>query len=160
MNRPGTESVTRRLDRVERDNRRLKLAVGMLMAGLGAMTLLGAAGRHGPVIEAEQFIVKDDAGRLRLALGARHQSGLPGLVFYDKDGDANVLLNLGSDESPGLWFYNKDRIRASISLAGDQMRLQMFDKENRIRTSVQIDQDGTPSMKLYDKLEKAIWQAP
>lgn len=40
------------------------------------------------------------------------------------------------------------------------MRLQMFDKENRIRTSVQVDQDGTPSMKLYDKLEKAIWQAP
>jgi len=145
---------------MERENRRLKLAVGALVTGLVAIAVLGASGPHGPVIEAEQFIVKDDAGRLRIALGARHQSGLPGLVFYDKDGDANVLLNLGNDESPGLWFYNKDRIRASLSLAGDQMRLQMFDKENRVRSVLQIDQDDTPTMKLYDKLEKAVWQAP
>lgn len=33
-------------------------------------------------------------------------------------------------------------------------------KKDRIRTSVQVDQDGTPTMKLYDKLQKAIWQAP
>ena len=69
MKQTTADSIAERLNRVEKQNRRLMLLSSLLVAGLASIALLGAAGKHGPVIEAEQFVVKGDAGHLRIALG-------------------------------------------------------------------------------------------
>ena len=50
--------------------------------------------------------------------------------------------------------------RQATSLARDKMQVQMFDKENHVRSAMQVDENGISSMKLYDKTEKVVWQAP
>lgn len=126
------------------------------MAGGGAVLtmifLLGTAlPGQSPTVEAETFIVKDKEGKIRAVLGLTDSSGKPGLVLYDHEGNANVLVHLGTDGSPGLAFYEKDRVRVALTVRDSQARLELFDRANRARLELGLSEDDAVSVKLRDQ---------
>lgn len=147
------DSCIARLNRLERENRRLKLAGGALLAGFALVVLTGAGLADRRTLEAESFIVKDATGKVRAVLGTAEPSSAPGLVLYDNDGNANVLLHLSADGAPGLWLYDKDRVRATLNAAGERVQLQLFDRDNRPRAILGVQKDGMPGVELYDQDE-------
>ena len=153
MDHPTVETLIQRLDRLERNHRRLKRAGGIMLAGLALLVLVGAGFAERRTLEAESFIVKDASGKVRAVLGTAEPSSAPGLVLYDADGNANVLLHLSADGAPGLWLYDRDRVRATMNAAGERVILQLFDKENRPRAILGVQKDGAPSVELYDQDE-------
>ncbi len=115
MSEPTMETLARRLDRVERENRRLKRAGIVAVAGIAAIVLMGQAasklappGKPGKVVGAEQFIVHDARGGVRATLGTL-PDGTVRLILYDRGnpGETRVILSAGPETSPALSFSDK-----------------------------------------------------
>ncbi len=115
MNEPTMDTLARRLDRLERENRRLKIAGVMALAVIAAIVLMGQAasklappGKPGKVVGAEQFIVHDARGGVRAELGTL-PDGTDRLVLYDRGnpGETRIILSAGPESSPALSFSDK-----------------------------------------------------
>jgi len=115
MDEPTMETLARRLDRVERENRRMKQAGVVALAVIVAVVLMGQAtwklappGKPGKIIGAEQFIVHDARGGVRAELGTL-PNGTVRLVLYDRGnpGQTRVILSAGPETSPALSFSDK-----------------------------------------------------
>jgi hypothetical protein len=104
-----TADVTQRLDRLERENRRLKRIGGVVLVTLAAVVLMGQAtpGKVAKVVEAEKFVLRDRAGQLRATLAA----------------DANVATF--------ALYGSKEQLRAAISVSRDVSDLSLWDGEGR-----------------------------
>ena len=91
--------IAGRVQRLERDNRRLRLAAGCLVAVLVAATVAAVLPEQVPeVIEAREFRVLDENGTPRAGLGA------PGLAFYSEDGTIQT-----AHAPDGLRFYTDEQ---------------------------------------------------
>ncbi len=115
MNEPTMETLVRRLDRVERENQRLKRSGVVALAVIAAIVLMGQAasklappGKPGKIVGAEQFIVHDARGGVRAELGTL-PNGTVRLVLYDRGnpGETRVILSAGPEGSPVLSFSDK-----------------------------------------------------
>jgi len=115
MNKPTMETLARRLDKVERENRRWKRAGVLALAVIAAIVLMGQAasklappGKPGKIVGAEQFIVHDARGGVRAELGTL-PNGTVRLILYDRGnpGETRVILSAGPDRSPALSFFDK-----------------------------------------------------
>jgi hypothetical protein len=178
MNEPTMETLARRLDMVERENRRLKQAGMVAMAVIAAVMLMGQA-MQSKVVEAEQFVVRDASGKVHAALGTVNKRAVS-LALIDKNGNPRVVLGASSDGSPSLSFYDKGvNRRAVLGLrADDSPDLALLDKDGKLRarlslndedsaTLVFIDSGGKIGASLirtrlafFDKVGKVIWSAP
>jgi hypothetical protein len=120
MDQPTIETLARRLDKVERENFRLKWLTAALVIGgiviVGAMlTNLDRAGsvlQKNRIIEAEKFVLKDSSGTVRAILGEA-TLGPPsaptyGLFFFDQGGNGAELTDQGL-------YLNSDFAEAGIS---------------------------------------------
>ena len=114
-NNPTIETLARRLDKVERENRRLMRIGAVALAVIVAVVLMGQAtwklappGKPGKVVGAEQFIVHDARGGVRAVLGTL-PDGTVRLVLYDRSnpGETRVVLGAGPEGSPTLAFSDK-----------------------------------------------------
>ena len=112
MNEPTMETLARRLDKVERENRWLKRAGVVALAVIAAVALMGQGirktappGKPGKIVGAEQFIVHDARGGVRAELGTL-PNGTVRLVLYDRGnpGETRVILSAGPETSPALSF--------------------------------------------------------
>ena len=103
--------------------------MGGILATLALFFLTGITIHDHKVVEAEQFVIKDHAGIVRGSFGLIGTTDMPSFTLYDKEANANVLLHLREDGAPGLWLYNKDRIRTSLAVWGDRTLLEIFDKK-------------------------------
>lgn len=101
MTTPTLDTVTQRLDRLEREVRRWRRGATVLIALAAAMLVTGQSLPKPRLIEAEKFIVKDETGRVRAIFGAEHpdakvrepsalrprsQGDMYGLHLYGQDG--------------------------------------------------------------------------
>ena len=98
------EALARRLDRLERQNRRLKhgvIAMAIVaLAGATAQVARGAA----PAVAGEKFTLVNPVDRALAVLENRAASGLPPrptLTFFDQDGNPVVKIGIG-DKGPTL----------------------------------------------------------
>ncbi len=81
MNDPTMETLARRVERVEGENRRLKRVGAVILAVMLALVLMGhVAGEK--VVEAERFVLLDSSGQPRAVLAVA--KGGSGLYLYDK----------------------------------------------------------------------------
>lgn len=148
MDKSQIDDMRARLQRLEGANRRLIFWNWFLFLGMAMLLTVGAAAPTPRTIEAERFVIKDGNGQVQGAFGITDVSGSPGLVLYDPEANANVVLNLGPDSEPGLWLYNKDRVGAAVTVRGDRSLMELFDKDNR-RMVLGVYRDGKPGMELY-----------
>jgi hypothetical protein len=127
MNETSLDALTQRVDRLERENHRLKRTEILVIVAFGALALMGQTmpnGKVAKVIEAERFVLRDARGRERAVLGMvadkiARASTDPSLDFYAVDGVRRVRLGISPFWSdPSLDFYAKDggdRISLGVS---------------------------------------------
>lgn len=84
-----TASIMQRLDRLERQNRNLRIALATMALGLGALCLVGAAPSNLETVTARKFVLVDDGGSERGVL--QTTNGNPDLVLEGADGQRAVF---------------------------------------------------------------------
>jgi hypothetical protein len=89
MAEPTMETLARRLDRVERENRRLKRTGVVALAVIAAVMLMGQAteSKVAKVVEAEKFVLRDAKGEKSADLEVKS--------------DGSVMLGIGRGPMDG-----------------------------------------------------------
>jgi len=148
-----------RVSRLERENRRWRLAAAA-MAALALAWLAGQrlpsavakgidlpalrAGLGSSVVEAQRFVLRDASGQPRASL-AVSDDGMPLLMFLDKDGEARGVLGpkhlvLSSDDGSSA-------VRLLVNPGGTPaVRLE---KDGRLRAVLGMTGDGTLALGFY-----------
>jgi hypothetical protein len=138
MGEPTLEALTQRLERLERQNLRIKQAGAVLFVALAALLVMGQASPGGQVVEAQRFVVRDPStGRGRAALSLL-QDGSVGLSILALDGRS---LSLSAD-------------------AGGNMGLTLYDRNRKLRAELFSGPDGSPALAVRDAGGKILWKAP
>ncbi len=178
MVEPTMETLARRLDKVERENRRLKRAGVLVLAVIAAVVLMGQA-TPSKVVEAPKFVLRDASGRVHAVLGTVNKRAVS-LALITKNGKPRVVLGVSSDGSLSLSFYDKDvNRRAVLGLrADDSPDLSLLDKDGKLRARLSLNDEGSATLvftdsggeisaslirtrlAFFDRDGKVIWSAP
>ncbi len=158
-------SLERRLESLERQNRRLK---GLTIAGavcLGAALLLGAgqgeraADRHGPDrdADAEDLVVRDRNGKVRARLGML-KGDAPALMFYDREGTVRCAIGI-VDEVPRLDFFDPSRCsRIWLGVSKEGMAgMNLYDQEGNAGEALGVAANGEPRIELRKGARKKLF---
>jgi len=171
------DDVGRRLDRLERENRRLKRAGVAALAVMATVFLMGQA-RPPTIVEAQQFIVRNADGA-RVAWLATDRNGLPSLTLFDKEGQGRINLSL-SESAAAFVSLTGSVPRASdvsappppastvyLAVYGDGTpRINWGDSNGKLRARMGLlsrglsSVDQTPYIYFFDEDENITWAAP
>ena len=164
MDEPTTDAVWRRLERLERDNRRWKRVAGLVVAGLGLAILLGAVPSKRPKapdeVRARRFVLVDKTEKARAELSIISDNQ-PQLVFSDVSGNPRLILALSQYSEPLLNFADaagKRRIALSLDLYG--ILLRFSDDAGNLRAALTVPAQGEPELELLGKDNKVLWRVP
>ena len=147
MQRQDRTHIARRLDRLERQNRRLRRTVLGLATGAVAFALTGFS-RQDDVVWGRQFVLVDRAGDKRAELAVT-DDGAPMLTFFDSDGRARAELGTTPANSGLLRFRARGgttRYLARLTSTGATM--SVFDRDGTRVAFVGTDEDGRPRVQL------------
>lgn len=141
-----------RIEKLERDNRRLKrLGVAALVL-VGALGLVAAARPVPSVIKAHEFDVLDGQGRVRIKLqvSGSDPKSLP--VIRQFSGDGEPTLGLTSDTQGGMLFlgtgqYGKSKTPPVLLEAHSGQGMLSLENDKRENVSIGVLSDG-PSLLL------------
>jgi hypothetical protein len=132
-------SVSKRLDKMERQNRLMKcaLAAGLLFAG--AATLMGGQ-QKAKTGEPENFVLRDEKGTERLWLGMAKDG--PVLRFRDEGGKESLWLGV-TKHTPGLVLFDAQGKRsASLSTGKGGVSLVFYDNNGKNHAWLTIGENG------------------
>ena len=168
---PELSAIVSRLERVEKENRRLKRAALGILVLAGAVLLMGQA-RPDRTIEAQKFVLKDATGKARAVLGMF--AGRPTLSLYDAQGFPVVslageegaqlvvsrtggqeLIQIGSfgKGTFGVAIYGKDtggplgRVRAALGVVKGTPGLDLYGEDPTASADLSVQSSG-PSLTL------------
>jgi hypothetical protein len=152
-----------RLAEVERDNRRLRRMGLYILVGVGALLGLAAAfvvvaARHGmpgfvpQLAEAHRFVVRDDEGRVRAALGMSKE-GSSQLVLQDEGGRDRLRMSVLPDGGAGVALVDSaGRSRMVLGLLPDQSAsVVLADGGGKTRTVLGLSPNGASTILFADK---------
>jgi hypothetical protein len=146
---PKTVDVLKRLERLEKQNRRLKMAAALFMIFMSSLILMSAAGHKGRTIEARQIVLKDDEGNTRAVLGMR--SAGPGLTLYGPDGDKVQALLAVLQTGPALGLYDADgTTRVLLGATPKGATVTFNDAEGKLRAEMGFSGD-VPHVTFFDR---------
>lgn len=124
MTQSTLELVTERIERLERDNRRLKCLATLMLLGIAAVGLMGQALQDrvtanvvlARTVEAQSLVLRDGAGKVR-ALLETDPAGPITLTLSDKEGRERLALGVGPAGGVGIVFRDKEAVvRAGIGV--------------------------------------------
>jgi hypothetical protein len=148
--------VMNRLGRLERSNRRLKLAATACALGVVAAVFVAAERASGPMAATEYKLV-DDNGRLRGAFGQDKD----GTFFYLNDDTGKMRASIAAQKT-GTFMNLKDadgKTRAIVSFDEDGPTVRLRDDKSGTTATMLIDDRG-PSLQLHDATGKTRIFAP
>jgi hypothetical protein len=175
---PELAAVVARLEKVERQNRRLRGAGIAVVVLAAAGLLMGQAMPKERIVGAEGFQLKDRHGMLRAelvvdkdgpGLHLRDDNGKeraklavtkdgPRLALYDEDGQGRVWLTALKGEA-GLDLEDHGNTRVHLSTHAGETRLLVSDEKGQGRARLDVIRDRT-WLALYDEKGKTIWSTP
>jgi hypothetical protein len=134
------QTLAKRLEKVERQNRRIKLAGCLALIFTGVILLMGQAFPLSQ-IDAKCFRVFDEKGKARIVIGTTEgwPGPMPCLGIMDERGEVRVMLGVDAEGSPHLSF-NDERGKARVGLG--------------------MGKDGNCFLSFLDKSQKPIWIFP
>ncbi|OFV99187.1 MAG: hypothetical protein A3F68_00590 [Acidobacteria bacterium RIFCSPLOWO2_12_FULL_54_10] len=121
-------SLASRVEKLERQNRRMKQAATAACILVAAVIFLGQSPAPGRSVEAQEFVLTDSNGTARARLGLR--SDVPGLILYDESGEkARAFLGVVGD-GPGLYLSDADgKVRAMLKVTENQPAIVLSDTD-------------------------------
>ncbi len=153
MSEPILNTLTQRLDRLERENRRLKIAGAVLLLALAAVGVMGQVLPKAvpKVVEAERFVLRDTRGRTRATLDAEG-SGTLALSLYDQNGKIRASLAVEADGTPRLDLVDQNgKQRVALNVVKDASALVLADQNGKGRISLTVLPGGRPDLALSDQ---------
>ena len=143
MDQPSLVVVVRRLERVERENRRWKIATLLSVVALASVLVMGQT-RPPTTVEAREFIVRTAEGKrvMRLSAGP---DGQPSLAFFDQQVEARILMYLYERGTPGISLLAAPPSKATLHLAayGDGTpRIDWTDDNGSVRAKMGLSSRG------------------
>jgi hypothetical protein len=145
MDKSTLDILTERIDRLERQNRRLRQVGGCVLIGV---TVLGAvaakpADTAGIVRAVQLFLVHEDGGEIPSERAA--------LTTTPHDGTILVLRHKGPNPSPQIALNAAPDDRSFISINGADGKLRIY---------LGLEPDGQPKLLLQDEHGKELFRAP
>jgi hypothetical protein len=158
----ASRAMMQRLDTLEATNRKLRrqgtlmFVVTAVLLGL-AVALVVTAARHGMpgfvpnVVEARQFLLRDNKGRIRGAWGSDEQGAIR-LVLQDYRNHSSIKLNLLDDGSSGLSFTDSaGTARMVLAVLPDQtVNVVLGDSRGIARTVLGLNPNGGSTLLFAD----------
>ncbi|MGE5175206.1 MAG: hypothetical protein ACM3JJ_02425 [Hyphomicrobiales bacterium] len=117
--------MTERLERLERQNRTMRVAGSIAVLGAAAALLLGVAAPN-KTVEANMVLIKDATGTTRMILGMAD------------DGPAITMLD------------ERGRLRANIGVTKDGPELDFLDSTENPRVMILVDGKQVPKFNMVD----------
>lgn len=154
--------LMQRMDRLERENRRLKRYSGMMVVACAILLGLSGAmvffsGRFslpgaGQVVAARQFVLQGDGGATRGAWGI-DKDGAVRLSLSDAQGRQRVRVSLLQDGSAGISLSDSaDRKLAVFGVLPDQnTTLALTDRSGTPRAVLGVSSDGSSNLVFADR---------
>jgi hypothetical protein len=147
--RPSTLEVFERLERLEKQNRRIKLAATLLLIFASSLILMSATWHKEHTVEARQIVLKDDEGNTRAVLGMR--SAGPGLTLYGADGERVQALLSVLQTGPVLGLYDADgTTRVLLGVTPKGATVTFNDAEGKLRAEMGFSGDA-PHVTFFDR---------
>ncbi|HLY61934.1 MAG TPA: hypothetical protein VKV95_14405 [Terriglobia bacterium] len=172
---PELQAVLERLEKLERQNRKLKRAGALALATVAAVVLMGQAVPKSHIVEAEEFVARDSSGKIQATLNA---NGLmftagnakftllnrSGLVVSDEDGNFAIELQAYKN---GL-HLNNSRLESVHGTFGPYLKLTDYQGFQSLLGVAELETAGTgeshktsaSSLVMFDKGQRVIWRAP
>ena len=139
--------MAQRLEKLERQNRRLMQAGIMALVLLFSLVLMGQAPRKLRPIESDRFTLKDATGKKRAEL-LMEEAG-PGLVLYDETGKRIGRFGAVTNGA-GLSLQSIEQgPRLSLVCQPEGPHLLLFDRAGKFRTELGASQRG-PYLLFHD----------
>jgi hypothetical protein len=154
--------VEQRLAELQRSNWRLRMTIGALaLVGGALITMAQASPNSSERVEARQFVLLDESGKVRAVLGST-PDGAIGLNLDDATGRTRLTLDVDYAGSPGLDLFDQDRKRRAIFSLGQhgEPGAGLYDAEGKLRTSLDIPGADTPGLAFYHEGGGPAWGAP
>ncbi|MGE5189274.1 MAG: hypothetical protein ACM3NF_04390 [Gemmatimonadota bacterium] len=82
------------------------------------------------------------------------------IEVVDANGRPRAWLEIDADGNPGLFLAREGCILASFSLVGNGKPRLDFGDNCSVRALLKVDDEGNPSLTLFDSSHRAIWGAP
>ncbi len=166
MNEPTLDTLAGRVERLERENRRLKQGGALVVLAALALALMGQAipmPRTPPsagTVEAEAFHLRDKNGEVVGSLQITPE-GTPALIFL-KWADGNLKTRLAKtrlalsagDNGPSLGLYGEQgELRVALAAKQDFAGfISAKGGEYPVRVALGTKADGTASLTIYERL--------
>ena len=159
MNEPTMDSLVKRLDLMEHQNRRLKRIGALVLVGITAMVLMGQAkpNKEAKVIEAEEIIIRDKDKQIRVSISSL------GIHVLNAEEVTSVF-------SDGITLGTRKLRLMVLSNTSTGPSLSLVDRQGNIRAllGASLEMTGTgavtrraeSSLALFDQKGEVIWQAP
>ena len=121
---PNMLNIVERLEKVERQNRRMKQAgVAILVCCIAAL-VMGQASPNSRILDAEELIIRDKAGNIRAMLSVSEKG--PSLYLSGAKGNPLVMLSV-SEKGPSLYLSDANgKLRVSLSVSGKGPSLNLY----------------------------------
>ena len=126
-------AVLNRLGKLENQNRRMKLAGAVALFFIASLVLMGQSPAN-RTVEANEFILKDENGKIRGIWSNVAASG-PIFTLLDSTGKRRVTLNVLDVLGPGLTLTDaggRERVRLLATVAGPGLNLTDANGKDRV----------------------------
>jgi hypothetical protein len=155
--------LVRRLERLERSQRRLRLmtsVVGLALLTVGLLAAQSEPQSEPKVLRARGLVLEDAEGRERIVLGAPMPDGRQyfGMKILSSDGAEQFGLGLKPDGSVGMGFdtklgvgdpRNRERLNMGVTATG-QGWIRFLDNRTRARLRIALDSLDVPAVQFLD----------
>jgi len=146
-----------RIERLERGDRRWRLAATVAGAGLALVVFMGQARPELGEVKARKFVLVDDEGTSRATLAM--EAGGPSLVLTDARGRGAIRLSVPKVPDKGTLYLSDGEARSDLELAMTQNGpvIHLNDKRgNRVRLAT--NELNAPLAAVYDEEGKLLFQ--
>ena len=140
------DSLTERLERLERQHRTLKV-YGALLLVIVALVFAWEARPTKAVLEAERFVLRDSTGRPRATLAAS-SSGFPFLAMYGENGVTRAELAVEPGGQTGLRLLDPRGSTLMALKAGDRRASLDLLNDKIPAATFELHPDGTAALRL------------
>jgi hypothetical protein len=159
ISQPHRTDLESRFLRLEKQNRRLKQLVIAALIVPATLLVMGQSPSKKSV-DANEFLLKDDSGRVRVRIGMDPKYSYPEIALLDSKGQARVEV-FTSDTNGGVELLNsKGKTRANFGASEDGSTLAFYDSGFKARVDVGQTEFGGGYLTALDKDQKVIWKAP